>query len=216
MGKIAEERGMAMKHVILILIVLVAGCEAGRPEAKRIIRVNSVGWSDPTTYALVPWDPAANADSPENELLLEKLHEALQSRGFRPTDLSQAEQIIQVRYLARPDPADETGFAGTAVVQAGAPLAAETGESGATSTLRFSISLKACDGPTLRFTGTRVIEMWSLTADITNAHDAGEAIGVLAGVARRYLATETSGTIKVTEKTRAAGQPASVKNPTAS
>ncbi len=202
-----------MKYVGLILIVLAAGCEAGGPETKRIIKVNGVGWSDPTTYALVPLDFNGGSDSTENQLLVEKIDEALQKRGFRQADPSRAEQIIQLRY--RSD-FDSASGAGDAAGQEGAESAAGTSEPATTSTRRFAISLKACDGPTMRFTGSRAIVMWSLTAEVANVDDASEAIPILAGVARKYLATETVGPIRVTERTRTAGQPATPKSSTAS
>jgi hypothetical protein len=205
-----------MKYLGLILMVLAAGCQTGGPETKRIIKIRGVGWSDPTTYALVPLDPNGGPDSPENQLLVEKLDEALQRRGFRPVDVSRAEQIIQLRYRSEFDSASEVALAGDAAGQEGTQPDAGLVEPAATNMGRFSIFLKACDGPTLRITGSRAIEMWSLTAEVTNVADANEAIPILVGAARKYLARETVGTIKVTERIRAAGQPAALKDSTSS
>jgi hypothetical protein len=205
-----------MKYLGLVLVVLAAGCEAGGPETKRVIRVRGVGWSDPTTYALVSVDPNGGPDSPENQLLVQKLDEALQSRGFRQVDLSRAEQIIQLRYRAEFDSTSGAGLAAEPAGQEEASPVAGVVEPAGANAGRFSISLKACDGPTLRFTGTRVIEMWRLTAEVTNVNDASEAIPILAGIARKYLATETVDTVKVTERIRAASPPATAKSATAS
>jgi hypothetical protein len=201
-----------MKYVSLIVLVLAAGCQTVGPEAKRVIKINGVGWSDPTTYALVPMDADNN---PENELLVQKLDEALQSRGFRPVDASRAEQIIHVQYSAQAGSTDEDRLAGVTAGAEGVLPDANAAEPAETNAGRFYISLKACDGPTLRITGTRIIVMWSLTVEVTNVSDASEAIPILAGMARKYLAKETSGPIKVTERIRAAGQPATAKNETA-
>lgn len=205
-----------MKYVSLALMVLAGGCAAGGPETKRIVKVNGVGWSDPTTYALVPVGSDGGADNPEHQLLVQKLDEALQRRGFRPAGVSRAEQIIQLHYRSGFEPARGAGFADEAAGQERAQVDTGMVAPAATYTRRFSISLRACDGPTLRFTGSRVIVMWSLTAEVTNVNDAGEAIPILAGVARKYLATETVGPIQVTEKTRAADQPVAPRSSTAS
>jgi hypothetical protein len=204
-----------MKYVGLIIVVLAAGCQTGGPESRRIIKVRGVGWSDPTTYALVALDPNGGPDSPENQLLMQKLDEALQERGFRPVELSRAEQIIQVRYHSRFDTASEVALAGDAAGQEGAQPGVGMVEPPATDAGRFSISLRACDGPTLRITGSRVIVMWSLTAEVTNVSDAEQAIPILAGVARKYLAKETVGTIKLTQKVQTASQPATPESSTA-
>ncbi len=55
----------------------------------------------------------------------------------------------------------------------------------------------------------------SLAAVVSDVNDAQEAIPILGAVARKCLATETSGTIKVTQKARAAGRPAHGKDATA-
>jgi hypothetical protein len=204
-----------MKYVGLIIVVLAAGCQTGGPESRRIIKVRGVGWSDPTTYALVALDPNGGPDSPENQLLMQKLDEALQERGFRPVELSRAEQIIQVRYHSQFDTASGVDLAGDTAGQEGAEPAVGLVEPPATNTGRFSISLRACDGPTLRITGSRVIVMWSLTAEVTNVSDAEQAIPILAGVARKYLAKETVGTIKLTQKVQTASQPATPESSTA-
>jgi hypothetical protein len=205
-----------MKYFGLVLVVVAAGCETGGPETRRIIKVRGVGWSGPTTYALVSVDPNGGPDSPENQLLVQKLDEALQSRGFRQVDLSQAEQIIQLRYRAEFDGTSEADLAADPATREGELPVAGVVEPAGANAGRFSISLSACDGPTLRFTGTRVIEMWRMTAEVTNVNDAGEAIGILAGIARKYLATETVYTIKVTERIRVASPPASAKSSTSS